>query len=189
MNEILTNQDEILQITDRMLTILDTIRDFQDELTRLTDGLLILAIPEDLAETDDLGNLPDGVWTLDRFMNTVSPENRETYQRKNEDGALYEFWTDLCSLIQEREWELTYRLGKKYVVFRVADKRVFGINLFSTPRLAVWITEQDARSQRGRYEYDNYYNYHKHAVYPKDTTVEELSDLLEFAYSQCNHTQ
>lgn len=96
----------------------------------------------------------------------------------------YTLVADLKNLVQEKQWKLTLKFQNYYCAFYIFDSRVFGINLYSSPRLAVWIKEHEAENLRNYCNFANYSASHRHAVYPEGTTVVDLLPILKFAYNK-----
>ncbi len=131
------------------------------------------------------GNDKRVVWTVDRVSSLVAPDRRAFYEKHYTTHRIHEFYTriaELQSFVQKRGWFLTIEFRNYYCAFFLGDRRVFGVNLFSSPRFAVWITVEEAESLKNYYEYENYYTPHRHAVYSRYTTLDNLVPILEFAY-------
>ena len=121
--------------------------------------------------------------TPDMFKKLVPTEISEHYDTRVGDEELYKLGADLQSLIQQKKWKLERRFGRSYFVFCYGRRRVFGVNLFRNPRLAIWGTEVDESKFS---EFDNkpvYYPVHQQWVFPRGATVENLSDILESVYN------
>ena len=89
----------------------------------------------------DLRITEDSELTPERFKELVPEEIREHYDTRVGDTRLYSLGADLQSLIQQKKWKLERRFGRYYFVFCYRRRRVFGVNLFGNPRLAIWGTE------------------------------------------------
>ena len=131
---------------------------------------------------------PDEHWTSERFNELISQaEYREFYESQNQTEKLCELGTDLMALIQREQWELNYKFNKFYFALYFRGRRVFGINLFARPKLAVWLPE-DVLAERNddlfddQYVCESYHDSHKWGIYPEHVTVANIEDLLEFAY-------
>lgn len=127
------------------------------------------------------------VWTVERIENLAPADRRAYYKTQHTSHRIDEFYTriaELQNLIQEEKWYLTLEFRNYYCAFFLGDRRVFGVNLFSTPKFAVWITEEEAESLRHSCRFENYYTAHRHAVYPRYTTVDTLRPIFEFAYKK-----
>lgn len=148
----------------------------------LTTGDPIWTIPD---FTDNV----DEPWTTERFREFVSkesPENFDFYESKNEDGTFYKMAVDLLNLVREKNWQLTPGCRKSYFcLYGEPKRRMFGVNLMGPPRLAVWISYEDAESLfANTVEYERYDHERTHAIYPQNTTVEEIEPFLDFTYSE-----
>ena len=122
-------------------------------------------------------------WTLERFKELVPEEIREHYDSRIEGDELYSLGANLQTLLQDEGWKLERRFGRSYFVFCYERRRVFGVNLFRNPRLAIWGTKVDESKFS---EFDNkpvYYPVHQQWIFPRGTTVENLSDILESVYN------
>ena len=155
-----------------------------------------LELAELANDTDHMESIPrilrsiafqiDGVDQLipDMFKELVPADISEHYDTRVGDEELYKLGADLQSLIQQKKWELERRFGRSYFVFWYGSRRVFGVNLFGNPRLAIWGTEVDESKFS---EFDNkpvYYPVHHQWVFPRGTTVEEIQDILECVYNE-----
>ena len=89
---------------------------------------------------------------------------------------------ELLNLIEEKGWNLTYRLRDSYCCFYFRRRRVFGVTLFSLPTFGIWITEREAEQWESHCKPQRYDHSYTCAVYPRDTTVDQLRLILEFAY-------
>ena len=131
---------------------------------------------------------PDEHWTSERFNELISQaEYREFYESQNQTEKLCELGTDLMALIQREQWELNYKFNKFYFALYFRGRRVFGINLFARPKLAVWLPE-DVLAERNYDLFDDQYTYtyydsHGCGIYPEHVTVANIESLLDFAYS------
>ena len=147
------------------------------------DTILIEAIPFILL---DLGFLidQDDQLTPDMFKELVPRDIRKYYDTRVGDEEVYKLGAGLQSLIQQKKMELERRFGRSYFVFWYGSRRVFGVNLFGNPRLAIWGTEVDESKFS---EFDNkpvYYPVHHQWVFPRGTTVEEIQGILECVYNE-----
>ena len=130
----------------------------------------------------------DGQWTPERFKQLVPDKLGEFYETQNRSLNLYQFGADLQNLIQKQNWTLTLRFGARYFVFYSGHTRVFGVNFYGAPRLAVWGTEA-MRDEFPECEYDpTYYAAHKQWVYPRGATVEEIRHIFEFVYQEAKYS-
>ena len=122
-------------------------------------------------------------WTPEMFKELVPMDIREHYDSRIGDGELYSLGAKLQSLIRQKGWRLERRFGRYYFVFSYGRRRVFGVNLFGNPRLAIWGTESD-ESKFSKFEHKpTYYPPHRQWVFPRDATVEELRDIFESVYN------
>ena len=122
-------------------------------------------------------------WTPTKFKELVPSDIREHYNTRVKDEDLYKLGANLQSLIQQEKWKLERRFGRSYIVFCYGRRRVFGVNLFRNPRLAIWGTEAD-ESKFSELEHNKpvYYPVHHQWVFPRGTTVENMSEVLESVY-------
>ena len=74
---------------------------------------------------------------MERFETLVPPLLKESvYEDQNRNGELYRLGAELKNFIQEQQWELNHQFAIKHIFFFSGDRRLFGINLFSSrPRL------------------------------------------------------
>ena len=115
----------------------------------------------------------------------IRTEIREFYSDMRHDrvSQLCEQVVELQRLIEEKGWELTRRLRRKYLSFYIENKRCFGVDLHSTPRFAVWqLTEEELEQWRRQCDFSAHYPRNKKTVYPSGTTVTQLRPIFEFAY-------
>ena len=168
---------------------------YLDQYDKAKDDLeKALALAEQAEDTDLMEFIPlilreiafqiDEVdqWTPEMFKELVPGDISEHYDTRVGDEELYKLGTDLQSLIQQKKWKLERRFGRSYFVFCYGRRRVFGVNLFRNPRLAIWGTEVDESKFS---KFDNkpvYYPVHQQWVFPRGTTVENLSDILGSVY-------
>ena len=158
--------------------------DFQKALElaqQVDDTFLVASIALALREIDSRTAERER-WTLEKFKELIPERLKALYEGKDGSGNLYQFGAELQNLIEERDWTLNLRFGIYYFVFYSGRRRVFGVNLFGAPRLAVWGTEEE-RIEFPECEYDpTYYPPHKQWVYPREATVEDLREIFEFVY-------
>ena len=119
--------------------------------------------------------------TPDMFRELVPEDISEHYDTRVGNEELYKLGADLQSLIQQKKWKLERRFGRSYFVFCYRYRRVFGVNLFRNPRLAIWGTEADG-SKFSEFE-PTYSPPHEQWIFPRGVTVENLSDILESVYN------
>ena len=122
-------------------------------------------------------------WTAERFKELVSEDIQERYDTRVGNEKLYCLGAELQSLIQQKEWILELRFGRSYFVYWHGRKRVFGVNLFGVPRLAVWGAETLESEFSELARRPTYYSGHRQWVFPRGTTVEEIQDILESIYN------
>ena len=120
-------------------------------------------------------------WTPEMFKDLVPKDIKEHYDSRIEDEELYSLGANLQSLIQQKKWKLERRFGRSYFAFCYGRRRVFGVNLFRNPRLAIWGTGAD-ESKFSEFK-PAYYPVHRQWVFPRGTTVENLRDILESVYN------
>lgn len=121
-------------------------------------------------------------WSLDRFKELVPGDIREHYDTRVGNEDLYSLGADLQSLIQKKEWDLELRFSKWYFIFCYGRKRVFGVNLFGNPRLAILGTEEDKLKYSVSKHEPTYYSPHNQWLFPKDTKVDDICKILESVY-------
>lgn len=125
----------------------------------------------------------DDQLTPEMFKELIPEDITEYYDARVEDEELYSLGADLQSLILQKKWKLERRFGRSYFVFCYGHRRVFGVNLFRNPRLVIWGTEVDESKFS---EFDNkpvHYPVHQQWVFPREVTVEDLSEILESVYN------
>ena len=126
-------------------------------------------------------------WTAEQVSNLVPLERKSDYINTHSSHKMYDCYAmiaDLKNLISDKNWNLTLKFQKYYCAFYIADRRVFGTHLRSSPRYAVWISKTEAESLREYYNFANYSANSQYAIYPKDTMVDSLLPILEFAYNK-----
>lgn len=144
---------------------------------------IVIHDPDGEYENNPLVSI-DNLWTTVQVRDSIPQERRDEYERSFP-NSVEEFYTriaELLNLIRENGWELTHKFQGRYCAFYFRNRRIFGV--FSGPRFVVWITEEEAERLRNRCAFDRYDSAHKHAVYPKRTTVKQLLPIFEFAYQQ-----
>ena len=109
----------------------------------------------------------------------VPEEIRKHYDSRIEGDELYSLGANFQTLLRDEGWKLDRRFGKYYFVYCHGRKRVFGVNLFGVPRLAIWGTES-MESEFSQLEcVPTYYSLHKQWVFPRGVTVEELRETFK----------
>ena len=161
----------ILEFTEQML-------DLTEQMNSLIDQMLNLAIPTELE-----GGVPEEGWTIERFETLVPQLLKERYRDQNRNGELYKLGAELKNFIQGQGWELTHQFGVKHIFFFSGNRRLFGINLFSSrPRLTFCgVTEGDAKSIVPDCGFTAYPQYSQ-LVCQRGPTVEDLRPLFEYIY-------
>ena len=127
------------------------------------------------------------IWTAEQVSNLVPPERRSDYIKTHSSHKMHDCYAmiaDLKNLISDKNWNLTLKFQKYYCAFYIADRRVFGTHLRSSPRFAVWISKTEAESLSEHYNFANYSANSRYAIYPKDTMVDSLLPILKFAYNK-----
>lgn len=162
---------EIPELTEQMLNLTEQMND-------LANRMLKLAVP-----TEHENNASESNWTIERFGALVPELLKERYEEQNRDGELYKLGAELKNFIQEQQWELTHQFALKHIFFFDGDKRIFGINLFSSrPRLTFCgVTEKDVKSIVPECNFTAYPQYAQ-LVCHRGPTVEDLRPLYEFIY-------
>ena len=134
------------------------------------------------------------IWTAEKFRELISGEKyEETYISRGQIERLSELGADLMNLVDQEQWELTYKFRKLGFYFFFNRKRPFGVKLnIHLPRLCIWlpkdvfipkendlinIGEIDRRCE-GYYDWDGGY-----AAYPADVEVANIEKMLAFAYT------
>lgn len=162
---------EILELTEQMLNLTEQMND-------LANRMLKLAVP-----TGPGGNGADQYWTMERFETLVPELLKERYADQNRNGELYRLGAELKNFIQEQQWELTHQFALKHIFFFSGNRRIFGINLFSSrPRLTFCgVTEKDVKLIVPNCSFTAYPQYAQ-LVCHRGPTVEDLRPLFEFIY-------
>ncbi len=162
---------EILEITEQILSL-------SEQMDTLAGQMLNLAISAGLE-----GDVSDNGWTIERFGALVPELLKKRYERQNRDGELYRLGAELKNFIQKQGWDLTHQFTVKHIFFFSRNRRLFGINLFSSrPRLTFCgVTESDVRSIVPEYSFTSYPQYSQ-LVCDRGTAVEDLRALYEFIY-------
>ena len=124
---------------------------------------------------------PDKVWTIDKVRKSIPQERREYYetQHKNKIGDIYAQFAELLNLVEEKKWKLTPKFQKSYCALYVENKPIFGVNFYGPPRFAVWTTKEEASRLSNHCKFERYHDQHRHAVYPTDTSIDELRLIFE----------
>lgn len=163
---------EILELTDQILNLMD-------QMNEIVDRMLNLSIPTEPEDHDT-----DGGWIPEMFGTLVPVSLEERYEDLNKDGELYRLGAELKNFFQEQRWELRHEFSVKHIFFFFGDRRLFGINLFSSrPRLTFCqVTEEDARTLVPEYNFTPYSQYSQ-LVCQRGPTVEDLRPVYEFIYS------
>lgn len=149
---------------------------------QVDDTFLIASIEPALRDIDS--RIAEGEhWTPERFGKLVPENLRDVYETQNRDRELYSLGADLQVLIQKQGWELSLRFGVKTIFFSAEDKRLFGINLYSSrPRLTFCgITKEEAISIVPQYDFTAYPQYSQ-LVCQRGPSVEDLRPLFEYVF-------
>lgn len=115
----------------------------------------------------------------------IRTEIREFYSdmRPNKVSQLCERVVELHRLIEEEGWQLDCKFNQSYYAFYIGNTRVFGVNLFSLPRFAVWqLTRAEVEQRSSQCEFAVYRENEKQAIYPRGTSAAQLRPVFEFAY-------
>ena len=128
-------------------------------------------------------------WTVERFKKELldSERYRNHYESQNQTEKLCQFGVDLMNLTQRERWQLTPKFNKNYFALYFKERRVFGVHLRGNKSaLLVWFPK-DVRAQRNNPVFDHqytcdYWDSERCGMYPGDVTVENIKDVLEFAY-------
>ena len=163
---------DMLELTEQVLKL-------KDQVDNLADQMLNYAIPTEPESEDACEN-----WTIERFGALVPRLLRERYEAQNRNGELYRLGAELKNFIQEQRWELTLQFAIKHIFFFCRERRLFGINLFSTrPRLTFFgITEETAQSIVPECDFTSYPTQYSQLVCHRGPEVADLRDLFEFIY-------
>ena len=164
---------EVLEITERMLNL-------AEQMDSLANQMLNLAIP-----TIPEASGADERWTAERFKMLVPKLLRERYEDQNRNGELYRLGAKLKNFIQEQQWELNPQFAIKHIFFFSENRRLFGINLFSSrPRLTFCgVTEEDVKWIVPECNFTAYPQYSQ-LVCHRGPAVEDLRPLFEFIYEK-----
>ena len=149
-----------------------------EQMNNLIDQMFNLAIP-----TEPEVGVTGENWTVERFKALVPGLLRERYEEQNRNGELYRLGAELKNFIQEQQWELNHQFAIKHIFFFSGNRRIFGINLFSSrPRLTFCgVTEGDVRSIVPECSFTAYPQYSQ-LVCQRGPTVEDLRPLFEYIY-------
>ena len=163
----------------------DARNDFQTALelaSQAEDTFLIASITPALQEIDSRIT-EGGHWTPERFEALVPEQFREPYEAKNRDGVLYSLGADLQTFFHKQSWELSPRFSVKHIFFFAEDRRLFGINLFSSlPRLTFCnVSPEEARGIVPQYDFTSYPQYSQ-LVCQRGPSVEDLRPFFDFVY-------
>ena len=165
-------RSQILELAEKMLNL-------TEQMDNLANQMLKLAIP---AESEEGG--VDGVWTIEMFEALVPELLRKRYEEQNRDGELYRLGAELKNFFREQRWELPQEFSVKHIFFSSENRRLFGINLFSSrPRLTFCrVTEEEVRFFAPEYSFTPYPQYSQFVCH-RGPTVEDLRALYEFIYN------
>ena len=126
-------------------------------------------------------NLSSIAWVIDR----VPQSHRDDYESRylNNVSELYTRIAELLMLVKEEDWELDLKFRKTFCGFYIGNTRVFGVNLFSSPRFAVsQLTRAEVEQWSSQCEFEIYRENEKQAIYPRGTSTDSLRPIFEFAY-------
>lgn len=153
------------------------------ELAQLADDtVLIASITPALQEIESL-TVENREWTPERFKALVPEETRGHYDDRVRDEELYHLGAELQSFIQQKGWRLECRFRKYYFVFCYGRRLIFGVNLFMSPKLAIWGPETLESNFSNLDHNPTYYPRHRQWIFPREATVENLREILEDAYN------
>ena len=126
---------------------------------------------------------PDERWTVERFNTLVSEsEHRELYESRNQIEKLCEFGTDLMNLVERKQWQLTHKFNESYFALYFGSRPIFGVRLKGFQALYVKLpADLLAEHNNEQYTY-TYRTSYKSGVYPRDVKVENIKEVLKFAY-------
>ena len=163
---------QIFELAEKMLNL-------TEQMDNLANQMLNLAIPAK-SEGDDVG---EG-WTIEMFEALIPELLRKRYEEQNRDGELYRLGAELKNFFREQRWELTQEFSVKHIFFSSGNRRLFGINLFSSrPRLTFCrVTEEEVRFFAPEYSFTPYPQYSQFVCH-RGPTVEDLRALYEFIYN------
>lgn len=149
-----------------------------------------IAVLQSTLHTINLQLLTQGdQWTPERFKELVPEDITKHYDSQVGDEELYRLGADLQTLAEEKKWGLGRRFGRSYFAFCFGVKRVFGVNLFRNPRLVIWGTET-LESEFSELDHKpTYYPIHRQWVFPRNTTVNSVSEVLEAVYEKVRSGQ
>lgn len=163
---------QILELAEQMLNL-------TERMDNLVNQMLKLAVPAESEEND-----VDKVWTMESFEALVPELLQKRYEEQNRDGELYRLGAELKNFFREQGWELTQEFSVKHIFFSAGDRRLFGINLFSSrPRLTFCrVTEEDVKTIVPEYNFTPYPQYSQFVCH-RGPAVEDLRALYEFIYN------
>ena len=129
-----------------------------------------------------------GLMTIEKFKELISRDkHKDIYESRKKIEDLCRLGVDLMNLVREKDWELTHKFNKPYFALYFKDRIVFGININGHPRLFVKLREVIIRehmySLNKEHRYKKYDGLHRWVIYSEQTTVVDIKDVLELAYS------
>ena len=128
-----------------------------------------------------------GLMTIEKFKELIDRDkHKDRYESRNQIEGLCQLGVDLMNFVRENDWELTHKFNKPYFAFYLNGRIVFGINLNGKPRLFVKLRESIFREHSCRLNQKHQYKndgVHSWLIYAAQTTVADIKDVLEIAYS------
>ena len=171
---------------DRFDKAQDAYYDFCDA---LTDGKLTWDVHDfQVHRSRTVNAIPNEVWTVESFKALVGEESselKELYEDRYNAGEVYKYGAELMNFIQEQGWGLRTHFTVKHIFFFSGDRRLFGINLFSTlPRFTFCniSSVETLRDLAPDYEFVPFPQYSQFAC-RRGPTVQDLQPVFEFIYN------
>lgn len=143
------------------------------------------------AAVTQFGSEHNEPWTEERFkeelLTSARDKYRDLYKSRKQIEKLCHFGVDLMNLVQRERWQLTPNFTQHYFALNFKRSPVFGVYLWG-PRFAlqVWF-QTDVRAESNDLVLDHRYKCNfrdsdNRGKYKREVTVENIKDVLEFAY-------
>ena len=159
---------------------------FYDFCDALTDGKLTWDVHDfQVNRSLSVEASPSEDWTPESFEALVNKKSlKEEYESRYNTGELYKCGAELMNFIQEQGWSLRTHFTIKHIFLFSGDRRLFGINLFSTPRFTFCniSSEETLRDLAPDYEFTFYPQYSQFVCH-RGPTVQDLQSVFEFIYN------
>ena len=148
------------------------VHDFQVHRSLIVDSLIVDANPNE-------------VWTVESFEALVDEESlKEVYESNNNAEEVYKYGAELMNFIQEQGWRLRTQFTVKHIFLFSGDRRLFGINLFSTlPKFTFCnISAESLKDLAPDYKFLSFPQYSQFAC-RRGPTVQDLQPVFEFIHN------